>query len=348
MILVFVSALCLVFILYHTLSRTESPQPKVSSITSSTRDSLRVAIEEVFATFGLKPPKPSGANLNANIPIDIPIPAIHLELQDYLTKIDAVIYRAQSDPVSGGLQLLIGMRDSVIVTLHLIPTEESGHEWGRIAILIDDFGDRNDVFAQSFLDLSKTITISIIPGLPFTREIAELATARGCEILLHMPMQPEGNQYRKMSHMIMSDMTEPDIRKLVRQSMEALPEAVGMNNHMGSKITANRRVMTYILEEIKQKDLFYVDSRTSVKTVGIDVAQTLNLPCAERDVFLDSEFEKEFIRKQMQELAAKAKENGTAIGIGHCHRYTLDILREEIPKLEARGYQFIRVSEAVR
>lgn len=341
-------ALCLIFILYHTLSKPERPKPKVSSITGSTRDSLHVAIEEVFATFGLKPPKASGANLTANIPIDIPLPTIHLELQDYLAKIGAVIDKAQSDPISGELRLMISMRDSVLVTLSLIPNTESDHEWGKIAILIDDFGDRNDAFAQSFLDLSKAISISIIPGLRYTREMAQIASAKGCEILLHMPMQPEGNRYKKIPQMIMSDMTEPDVRKLMRQSIESLPEAVGMNNHMGSKITSNRRMMTYVLEEIKAKGWFFVDSRTSSKTVGVDVAQSLDIPCAERDVFLDSEFEKEFIRKQVQELAAKAKENGTAIGIGHCHRYTLDILREEIPKLEARGYQFIRVSEAVR
>jgi polysaccharide deacetylase 2 family uncharacterized protein YibQ len=143
-------------------------------------------------------------------------------------------------------------------------------------------------------------------------------------------------------------MLEEDIRKTVRRSLGEVPGAAGVNNHMGSQATAERRTITVVLEEIDNRDLYFIDSRTTPSTMAYDVAREMGLRCGKRDVFLDVEARRDAIRARLWELARNAETNGFSIGIGHCHRLTLEVLRQEIPKLKARGFRFVRLSEIVQ
>ncbi len=161
-------------------------------------------------------------------------------------------------------------------------------------------------------------------------------------------MEPMDTRFKKDDYTIMTNMSSETIGKIIQRSLDDVPNAVGVNNHMGSKVTSHRQTITHVLSELKKRDLYFIDSRTINTTVAFDVARAIGMRCEERDVFIDVEEGKGTIQHSLWELARKAKENGHAIGIGHCHRMTLEVLREEIPRIQAKGYKFVFLSEVVR
>ncbi|MBN2105059.1 divergent polysaccharide deacetylase family protein [bacterium] len=281
------------------------------------------------------------------IPADLPESDLYVSLQGGLFDIGAEVIYSHHDPRSGQLRLNLGWADSCLLVLQLVPAAYKRRA-GHIAILIDDFGDRCDTFTKSFLDLDADITISIIPGLSHSREMANQAFLQGCEFVMHLPMEPLNGDYPDYGYTLITEMSQKQVEEIFEKSMRNLPQAAGVNNHMGSKVTSDRRIMGYLMNAIKPKNLYFLDSRTTAASVAYDVALFTGLRCAKRDVFLDTDSEKQAIRRKLIELAQKAEDKGTGIGIGHCYRNTLEVLREEIPELQKQGFQFIHLSQAVR
>jgi polysaccharide deacetylase 2 family uncharacterized protein YibQ len=281
-----------------------------------------------------------------SIPADLPEIDLLVSIQREIKGIGVSVLRSRSDPVSDFVIWDIGSADSATLSLRFIQSDQK-RSLGKIAILIDDFGDRSDALAYSFLDLDANLSISIIPGLPRSKQITSEAMARGHEIVLHLPMEPVDGSYPDHGYTLITEMSQEQVTDVFRKAYKLLPGIKGVNNHMGSKITTDRRIMGYLMTAIKPYNLYYLDSRTIATTVAYETAMANGVRCAERDVFLDTNQDKESIRKSMSELAEKAETNGTAIGIGHCHPNTLDVLREEIPRLEERGFRLIRLSEAM-
>ena len=146
---------------------------------------------------------------------------------------------------------------------------------------------------------------------------------------------------------ILSNFNEYQIRNAMKKALNNVPFVSGVNNHMGSKITATRALMRPVLEEVKKSNLYYVDSRTHPNTVGHRMAKNLGLRCAKRDVFLDTEASYEFTIKQLEEVRATARKHGQAIAIGHPYATTLRALQEEMPKMDLEGFRFVFASELV-
>jgi polysaccharide deacetylase 2 family uncharacterized protein YibQ len=282
------------------------------------------------------------------VPNDLPIPSLHLAIQEGLGRIGARVLFAESEPISGQVSLQIGWQDSCFMEVHLSSLKDVWREEGRIALIIDDFGDLWDRSSKSFLDLGADMTMSVLPGRKMSSEVARELRQRGFEVILHLPMEPLNSSYKNDGYIILASMDRQEILRVIRRSMDDVPGIVGVNNHMGSKVTSDRRSITNVLEELKAKNLYFVDSRTTAASVAGEVAQALGLRYGERDVFFDVEREKNTIRKRLWELTQKAKVNGFSIGIGHCQRMTLEVLQEEIPKIQAKGFRFVHVSEVVR
>jgi len=215
-----------------------------------------------------------------------------------------------------------------------------------VAIIIDDMGmDR--ARAARLAALPGPLTFSYLAYAPDIDAQSRGARANGHEIMLHMPMEPEGRDDPGPGALRIS-LTDDEIRARTAASLDRLPLAVGLNNHMGSKFTRDPRAMRPVLAELAARGLLFVDSRTSGSSVGLDVAKQSGVAAAGRDVFLDNEIDARAIRVQLAELERVASRRGSAIAIGHPHEATIEALAQFLPGMQARGLQLVAASAIVR
>ena len=203
-----------------------------------------------------------------------------------------------------------------------------------VAIIIDDIGyDRK--MADGFLALDIPLTFSILPMGTFNHSIIDQALKKDVEIMLHLPMEP-GN-YPSVNPgpgALLSSMGPDELIAQLNANLDSVPNVKGVNNHMGSKLTASSEQMRQIFTVLKKRNLFFVDSRTSADTLCRPSAELLKLLFAERDVFIDHEQTAAFVRKQLKLLIKRARRQGYAIGIAHPHPITLEVLKEMLPDLK--------------
>ena len=216
---------------------------------------------------------------------------------------------------------------------------------GKIAIIIDDFGYRNDYVTDGFLALKADLTYAVIPGHEHSYFFSEKAKSAGFEVIVHMPMENTGKTYGEEQFVLKTDMDVETIQRRVINAFNQIPSAIGMNNHQGSKASADQRIMSTIARVLKDKNKFFVDSRTTVETIGETTMKIFDVPTASRNVFLDNDDDEEKITVQLMKLVKKSEEKGTAIGIGHVKPKTLNVLKKHIPKLQKDGYKFEFVSK---
>lgn len=216
----------------------------------------------------------------------------------------------------------------------------------RLAIILDDLGNDRAAAEQIFA-LPYPLTISILPNQTHSQEIANQAHRRGYQVMLHLPMQSVGKEHAE-AHELHSNMSAAAVSRLVAGFLENIPGVVGVNNHQGSKSTADPKLMAELMPVLKEHKLFYVDSRTSAQTVAYDTAQRLGVRTGFRNVpFLDDVEEVGAVRKQIQTAIAGAAKKSEAIAIGHARRSTLEALKETLPQAKAQGVKLVFASELV-
>ena len=218
---------------------------------------------------------------------------------------------------------------------------------GVIGLIIDDFGYRNDHVSNGFLKLPGKLTYAIIPGHDHSQLFSKKAYDAGYEIIVHMPMENIGNTYGEEEYVLMSYFQDDEIRNRIRSAFENLPESVGLNNHQGSRGTADPRVMTLLAGVIKEKKKFFIDSRTASNSLAETTMRKYNVPTNKRNIFLDNELDEQKIKTQLLKLADVAEDKGIAIGIGHVKPQTLSVFKKELPILEEKGFRFEFVSKLV-
>lgn len=203
-----------------------------------------------------------------------------------------------------------------------------------VAIVIDDIGyDR--AMADQFLSLDATLTFSILPYGPFSTEIASKAKENGYELMLHLPMEP--NEYPQVDPgpgALLTSMSPDELIRQLNLNLDQLPGLRGVNNHMGSRLTASPERMRQIFSILKKRGLYFIDSRTSAETVANGSAHLLHVPFAERDIFIDHFNDPTFIRKQLDRLVIRARDQGYAVGIAHPHPNTVAAMKEFMPRLK--------------
>jgi polysaccharide deacetylase 2 family uncharacterized protein YibQ len=215
-----------------------------------------------------------------------------------------------------------------------------------VAIIIDDLGYDKKI-AEKLSELNVKLTFSILPHSPFQDSIARLSKDKGIETMLHLPMEPiEYPNVDPGPGTLLTSMTPDQLIRQLKKNLKAVPHVKGVNNHMGSKMTADSGQMYQIFSILKKRDLYFVDSRTSPQTLCKPSARLFQIPFAQRDVFLDHLQDAGFIRKQINELIRIARRNGYAVGIGHPHLITYKILREILPDLQ-KEVQLVPASEIV-
>jgi polysaccharide deacetylase 2 family uncharacterized protein YibQ len=216
----------------------------------------------------------------------------------------------------------------------------------KLAIIIDDLG--NDRAAgDAVISLPFPLTVSVLPKLSFSTELSEEAYRRGDEVLLHLPMQAQSDGVPQEQTELRVGMSAQQVRSTLSGMLETVPHVAGVNNHEGSLATSDPALMAALMPALRERGLFFVDSRTTAATVAYDAAEHAGIAAASRKVFLDDTPERDAIRAQLETAASDAVREGSAIAIGHPHPETIAALAETVPSLEARGVRMVFASGLV-
>ena len=214
----------------------------------------------------------------------------------------------------------------------------------RLAIILDDWGYDLSL-VKEVAAIQRPVTLSVLPALPHSAQIAEEAHRRGLGVMLHMPMQPKDPKKRLEPHTIMTTSTEAEIRQYLDEALKSVPYAQGCNNHMGSAATSDPRVMRVFLSELKKKDLFFVDSNVIPTTSGPWMAKSLGIPFTKRDLFIDNQMNKAAIVKQLKKAGKAALAQGRVVVIGHDHAATVKAIASTMPVFEKSGIELVLVRD---
>jgi hypothetical protein len=358
-ILVIVLLLIVFFVVECPRGERQAPRPA--------RKSLEQVTAEAFAACGLgvEPLQEFKDSKNAfHLKVTLPL-AKYLEIEAALEKdirrIPSVILKKEqerkNDTIFFSWQIDTQDKERLDILFTCRP-ESSKKESGarpassakKAAIIMDDLGYSLDI-VRSLIALDRPLTAAVLPYAPYTRETAELARQGGLEVMLHLPLEslerrsPAGGL---PAGMIRSGMDALDIKKDVEACLAQVPYCQGVNNHTGSKITEDFSMMHSILEVIKAKKLYFVDSRTSKNSVAFETAVALDIPSAARDVFLDVEPDDGAIKAKIEELFRISQKRGEAVGICHPSQKTLAALKTYLPLADHYGVELVLVSAIVK
>lgn len=225
---------------------------------------------------------------------------------------------------------------------------------GLVSFVIDDWGyNLNNV--NLVLQIDRPITLAVLPRLRYSKEIIEKVRSNSseCDIILHLPLESKSGRSPEPDT-IRCNTDKDKILDILEKDIKSVPGAIGVSNHQGSRVTENRTVMKTILKELKKRNLFFFDSRTTSLSVARHVAREIGLRSAERDVFLDLAEKKDeklyraYIKKQIMELVKIARQKGSAVGIGHDKRLTLEVIKESVPEIEKENIRIVPLKKLVR
>ncbi len=239
-------------------------------------------------------------------------------------------------------------RACLAALLVLLASGSAANAPPRIAIIIDDLGYRMSAGRRA-IELPGPLAFAVLPGTPRGEVLASLAHERGKEVLLHLPLQAEPADPANEPDGIHLDMSRGQFRETFEQALSSVPHAVGVNSHRGSMLTRHPGHMRWLMEEIRARDnLFFIDSYTTHQSVALQLAAEVGVDARKRDVFLDPDPEPETVVREFERMKRLARERGAVVAIGHPYPATLDLLEQELPKLESEGFELVTVSELVR
>lgn len=205
----------------------------------------------------------------------------------------------------------------------------------RVAIVIDDMGNRQDT-GRALIALDLPFTFAFLPFTPFSEALQREAKARGCDILLHLPLEPVDPKWNPGPGALSTHLDPEAMQALFLKDLQAVPTAIGINNHMGSRFTADPKSMRALLTLVRAHNLFFLDSVTASDSVAYDLAREMGVKAERRTVFLDNDQNPEKIMAQLDLLVRLAREHGQAVGIGHPYPATVEALHRYQTQLRTR------------
>jgi hypothetical protein len=234
---------------------------------------------------------------------------------------------------------------ALVLALFLSAACWAEQEPPTLVIIIDDLGYELEPGRRA-VELPGKVNLAILPHTPYARTLAQFGQAAGKEILLHAPMS-NINAMPLGAGGLTAAMTRQEFRRTLAASIENTPGVRGINNHMGSLLTARREPMEWVMEELAARGLYFVDSRTTSHSVAAAVARDYAIPHLSRHIFLDNELDGTAVHYQFKAALKLAQERGLAIAIGHPHEVTLKYLRRQLPRLERQGFRLALISEVL-
>ncbi|MCX8081785.1 MAG: divergent polysaccharide deacetylase family protein [bacterium] len=215
----------------------------------------------------------------------------------------------------------------------------------KIGIIIDDAGWNKEIIKE-IEKINRPIAISILPYAPYSKDVFnEVRNKELIEVLLHIPLEPKPPAQPLDKGVIKTDMSNNEINQQFYEALKNFyPGVKGINNHQGSLFTSDEEKMGILLDAIRAKNLFFVDSMTARQSKGYTLAKEMGIKTAKRDIFLDNQSDPQYIEGQIWALVKTAKEQGKALGIGHARKNTIEVLRKVIPEIEREGVEIVPVS----
>ena len=215
-----------------------------------------------------------------------------------------------------------------------------------VALIIDDFGPGlNSKMVRGFMDLPHNITISIIPGNSHSAKVGRMAARAGKEVFIHLPMEPIESVSMDEPDMVYADADSLTLHNIIARVADELPQAVGMNNHMGPKASLMDELMASLASELNSRNWVFIDSRTVPHSRSLSHMRKAGVPSAGRDIFLDFDRDMKVIKDQLEKTVNIAKSRGWSIGIGHVRKNTLKVLLETLPQYESVGIRFVFITD---
>jgi len=250
------------------------------------------------------------------------------------------------------LPVLLVLAVAIIIFIIILYKAPVHHE-GQIAFVIDDWGySLNNV--EVLFKIDRPVTLAVLPHLRYSKEISDKVRKHGknYDVILHLPLESKSGKAPEQDT-IRRNMKKEKVLSILKDDIEGVPGIVGVSNHQGSKATENRETMKIILQELKKRNLFFLDSRTTPVSVCRSISGKIGLRYAERDVFLDLAQKKEekqygaYIKKQIRELIRVAKTKGSAIAIGHDKKLTLEVIKDSIADIEKENIKIVPLRKLV-
>ncbi|MDQ7053048.1 MAG: divergent polysaccharide deacetylase family protein [candidate division KSB1 bacterium] len=309
---------------------------------------IRQGVQEQFARMGLQPVlMPGSRTMVINVPGNVHPLVIYQQISAYIEKAGGYV-QGEQNRETGALTFSYGIGRRLAERVRLVPDRSRTQPTGKIAIIIDDFGYKRSAVVDALIDYPVPLTYAVIPGLAKSEEIARELHERGKTVIIHLPMEPMQGRVENDGFTLFTDLQPEEIRQRVRKAIEAVPYAVGLNNHMGSKATLDSMLLTAAFEEIARAGYFFVDSRTNLKSIAFDLARQMGLPALQNALFLDAVNDSARVVAKLMRLARLAEQNGEAVGIGHPRKNTLAAMNEVVPMLQVRGFEFVTVDQLLK
>lgn len=327
------------------IAPSPAPVPYQTANASQLADTLYAGIDSALADLGIWPALYSKRRqkyfdrIEVGVPADLPLAEANLGISRFVQRLGGQILSASQRRDKVEIRCGFG---EVQTTTFILASVAKRRRTGNIAVVINDFAG-DDPIAAHFCAIPQTLTFSILPRASQTRVLVERVRANGHEVLVHLPMEPQGEASLGANAILVS-LDDEEIRHRVHRALQKVPHARGINNHMESKSTADERVMRLVLSELKERNLMFLGSRITDSSATYQLAVDMDLKAFNRDLFIDGDADAQTIQGKLWELAAIAAKSGRAIGVGHSRKETLIALLATLPRLESRGFRFVPVS----
>jgi len=215
-------------------------------------------------------------------------------------------------------------------------------EFSYIAIVLDDMG-LNKKISNEVVELRGPLTLSFLSYAPNLIEQTTIASSKGHELMLHLPMEPLGDEDPGPGALLV-DMKNMELNQRLNLALEKFPNFIGINNHMGSRFTANSKLMEFLISSLKKRGYLFLDSVTTSRSVALKMGRRLSAPVVARDIFLDDVDSEKEVKSRLAQTELIAKKTGTAIAIGHPRKATLRVLKDWMHDLERKKIQLVPLS----
>ena len=286
--------------------------------------------------------------ITARISKSIAMAFANYRIQSEITAAGGSIIDCVEQELGKKIELEIGLSGTPIRKL-IIVRDQGETAKGLVALVIDDFGSYPQDESKKFLELGIPFTASVIPFEKYSDEMVRLLSDKKIEIIVHLPMEPEDYPRNDPGpEAIYTNLPAAEIKRRVKHAIDALPTAVGMNNHMGSKATADSRTMEIVADAVYESGLFFIDSRTSIYSCALDKMRAKNIPSTSVDGTIDFAGDSVAIAERLVDLALKSKQTDSGMLIvGHAKLETYCSIKRVLPTLEKWGIEFVPASALI-